>query len=742
MSCQLEDFISSDDAFEIPGWALQYPGWLVKFVCMEETPDSDRTVRMWEEEHGESSEGQEYLLLARLKKEDRNAFADRLCEDLSRGSAAALCLYGIERCSCPTAESPQVRAMDAAFQKSAAFKALKTGGESYRRLFQSEADRWRSIDRKEPDLVGDVAVAAKALGLTALNMACEMGFPAAFAAYSKYFFSFRSIQEMREDGKTIITQRLIWLLKGARLGIEDCILRLVRALRKGKFLPISVQEESDILSQTLKIASRGNWNALHELLLLMAARPGCMNLPVAHEILRLLESQSESSLDAAAYRLWSMYFGYFSAPRPQEAICEAKRLLGEASRGASQNAALTSLRCLCALHDFRMGEQKQALQTLRSCQKEGNNSTALALLAMLPHSGEDGGTLSLQDPNEATLQTLLELSSYHPRILVDYMWQALVSIQDYHLQIPWVAAMDMYAPPLGGQSYYMDGILYLHGFVWEPRDIDMALKSFVQAAGQHFLPALDMLADITGRGLYGCQQGLRYNGVDWVEAGCRHLAPRALVVYGMLHGHKDLKWRLENDCRLTDYTLEELFEWCGRQDQDALCLASHAIFLLEGVLSDARNTRDGQEKNASASLRERASLAGRKLADALRRGYAQADAGTLLYLGSELLRLVRQIGQDEAQAFSLATHTCLERLLRATGRKNSTQPLPDPSRIWALLACFCLSQSRALGEPKAQKPLSVLWHKLGKQQLLQDMEDLHLEEIGKRFVCLTNFVLV
>ena len=78
-------------------------------------PDADLTVRLWEEAHGESPEGQAYLTLATLRDQDPEAFVQGVCEGLARGSAAAICHYGMMRCSSPAAMTPGVRALDEAF---------------------------------------------------------------------------------------------------------------------------------------------------------------------------------------------------------------------------------------------------------------------------------------------------------------------------------------------------------------------------------------------------------------------------------------------------------------------------------------------------------------------------------------------------------------------------------------------------------------------------------------------------
>ena len=84
-------------------------------------PDTLTTVRDWEREHGKSPESQDYLDLAMLRETNREAFAARLCDGLKKGSAAALCLYGMERCQASKADTPDVRRMDKAFEESPVF---------------------------------------------------------------------------------------------------------------------------------------------------------------------------------------------------------------------------------------------------------------------------------------------------------------------------------------------------------------------------------------------------------------------------------------------------------------------------------------------------------------------------------------------------------------------------------------------------------------------------------------------
>ena len=294
-------------------------------------------------------------------------------------------------------------------------------------------------------------------------------------------------------------------------------------------------------------------------------------------------------------------------------------------------------------------------------------------------------------------------------------------------------------PPTGGQSYYIEALLYLHGLAEYPQDIDMALNYLARAASQHFLPAVGMLADITGRGLYGCEQGPLFE-TDWVEEGCRHLEPRSLAVRGLISGHGDLRQKLEDEYRLADYTLEDLVLWCGRQDADALCLALHAVYLLDGF---ARKDPEAMEDPYNWAERT-----GRRLSEAILLAQAMADAGTFLYLGSELVRLADEArkedpeGSEEDAPLRTTAYICLD-LLKAANRRSSRQAIqadsPDPM---GLLALFCLDRAFFFGEPKARGLLESLGRQMDTKAAMKVIDATNLKAPLKDFVCFTNFVLV
>lgn len=156
-------------------------------------------MRLWEEAHGESPEGQAYLTLATLRDQDPEAFAQGVCAGLARGSAAAICHYGMTRCSSPAAMTPGVRAMDEAFQKSPAFAEHGCGTEVETCSFLLSRDEMRlqSLSGASmPD--SDRRITARSLGLTALKLACQLDFPAAFAAFAWNWTTFQSVMKLRE----------------------------------------------------------------------------------------------------------------------------------------------------------------------------------------------------------------------------------------------------------------------------------------------------------------------------------------------------------------------------------------------------------------------------------------------------------------------------------------------------------------------------------------------------------------
>lgn len=271
------------------------------------------------------------------------------------------------------------------------------------------------------------------------------------------------------------------------------------------------------------------------------------------------------------------------------------------------------------------------------------------------------------------------------------------------------------------------------------------------AAAQHFVPALDLLADITGRGLRGCtpEECEALDDEDWVEEGCRHLAPRALAVYGLLHGHKDPEATLPLPGRSGSFTLRELLEWCGRQDADCLCQACHALFLLEERMKEGialEQEPEGEEKaRQDEDLTRRTGEAGRRLFAALALAQIMADAGTFLHAGQELLRLNEEDRASAAKdpwVLQHAASICLDRLReseRTTEAESAALPATEDDCF--LVAVFCLDRAAFFGEPKAQTILKSL-DKKAVTLALQDVRALNLTAPLKNLVCLTNCVLV
>ncbi len=602
--------------------------------------------------------------------------------------------------------------------------------------------------------------------------------------------------KLREDQKTLTSEQLCWLLRGSNLDIEACTLLLGLELRKQRFIPVSAEEEEALLKKLLAIASQGNWLALHELLLILMQRPGFASHPLTDEATGLLTrfAEREPSSAAGAFLLWSRYFGYFAPPTPEQALDTAQRLVKAAdspmtffSKTAARDG-LPLLRCLLALHKLMHGNKRQALQELRRLEKDNLEPVAARLLAALPHAdlngtetlsalkGAFGGQAdsaasresfladlfqdscatredSLEEPDEERLHRSLALSSLCPRLLADYLWQGLVCTKDIAGQDDWFRAMATYLPPIGGQSYYMEAFQLLYGIEGISKNPRLALTTLTRAAAQHYVPALDLLADITGRGLWGCKPGVceDLGDTDWVEEGCRHLAPRALAVYGLLHGHKDPEATLPLPGRSGSFTLRELLEWCGRQDADCLCQACHALFLLEERMKKGialEQEPDGEEKaRQDEDLTRRTREAGRRLFDALRLAQAMADAGTFLHVARELLRLNEEDrgapgAADRRMVLYHASFTCMD-LLQGAERvgEESNVVMAKTADDCFLLAVFCLKQAELLGEPGAQTILKSL-DKKAVTLALQDVRAMKLTVPLKNLVCLTNCVLV
>ena len=339
-------------------------------VCVG-LPGPHETVEDWEREHGKSPEGQEYLALADLSGKDYQAFAARLCDGLRKGSAAALCVYGMERCHASKADTPEVRSMDAAFEESAVFAASRERYEQYRALCEQGTAIMRlgvdeatlaHIDGSPEDVRG------RALGLTALAAACEREFPAAFYEFFEGApYSFPLGQEK-------------WLERGVQLGLLTCTGILSRELRRKALLPDSAEEERTFWEALYRQAKKGSWTCLYELLLHQQKRPGFRNLPLAADTEDLLDSYArQPGLLTRTDMLWIMYFGYGSSRNGRTAALAA---MGDARVVAQEMPGLIRLRSLLALHDYHSGRQEEAIEELRRCVEEAEPGTQEKLVAI------------------------------------------------------------------------------------------------------------------------------------------------------------------------------------------------------------------------------------------------------------------------------------------------------------------------------------------------------------------------
>ena len=704
-------------------------------------PDTLTTVRDWEREHGKSPEGQDYLTLAMLREANPGAFAESLCTGLQKGSTAALCLYGMERCQASKADTPDVRRMDKACEESPVFAARQARYEHYREASRKGTNMMRfttgeptlaHLDGSERDIRG------RALGLTALEAACELGFPAAFIE------CFEKVPYLASLGQ------YEWLVKGMEQGLVACTGILSRELRRGFWLPASAAEEQKLWDALLEHARKGSWTCLRELFLHLQKRPGFWNLPMADDTMALMARYVEQDAgEPIACLLWCLYFEDLTPLQsdafPEDIIEEARKLL-------FQQPGLTRLRCLCALDDYGSCRQQQAIEDLRRCQLETKPGTQAALdvttlLAMLPHSGKD----NLREPDPERLEQLALLGVEAPELLTGYLWQGIVCNEGTSWQDNWLKAMDHILVPEDRYTSYMEGLLCLHGFGGRSRDVDKALALLARSAQAHFRPAAGLLADITGRGLCGCKAG-PWQGIDWVAEGCRHLAPRALVVQGLIggkDGHWDPAARPEQPGCLASCSAEELVRWCGRQDGDCLCQACSVLFSLEELVRAASAAGRGADTTDDIE----AGLTGMDLADALCLALATADAGTFLYAGQELLRLVTESreyaqcsGKDKREAWDDSTanwllvsaaKSCLEEMMDVPRRKTKSEFLSVEPYL-AQLVFFCLDRAFFFGEPAARALRASLGQFMDLDRLAQDMEDANLNTPLRRFWCKTE----
>ena len=146
-----------------------------------------------------------------------------MCEDLGKGSPAAMFLYGLERCDYPNTDTPQWRSMDEAFRNSAAFAENSVAyTEKYLPSLTNDARLLKVVVGQDvdgrpctPEAIAR-AVQAKALAMTALFLACEEGFPPALCFYPEDVPIFKVLQVWRGDHKIPMYQH--YLLKGMEQG--------------------------------------------------------------------------------------------------------------------------------------------------------------------------------------------------------------------------------------------------------------------------------------------------------------------------------------------------------------------------------------------------------------------------------------------------------------------------------------------------------------------------------------------
>ena len=146
-------------------------------------------------------------------------------------------------------------------------------------------------------------------------------------------------------------------------------------------------------------------------------------------------------------------------------------------------------------------------------------------------------------------------------------------------------------------------------------------------------------------------------------------------------------------------------------------------------------------------------MAGMDLADALCLALATADAGTFLYAGQELLRLVTESreyaqcsGKDKREAWDDSTanwllvsaaKSCLEEMMDVPRRKTKSEFLSVEPYL-AQLVFFCLDRAFFFGEPAARALRASLGQFMDLDRLAQDMEDANLNTPLRRFWCKTE----
>ena len=141
------------------------------------------------------------------------------------------------------------------------------------------------------------------------------------------------------------------------------------------------------------------------------------------------------------------------------------------------------------------------------------------------------------------------------------------------------------------------------------------------------------------------------------------------------------------------------------------------------------------------------------LADALCLAQATADAGTFLYAGQELLRLVTESreyaqcsGKDKREAWDDSTanwllvsaaKSCLEEMMDVPRRKTKSEFLSVEPYL-AQLVFFCLDRARFFGEPAADELLATFGRNQDTKKLMDNVGARNLNTPLRRFWCKTE----
>ena len=177
-----------------------------------------------------------------------------------------------------------------------------------------------------------------------------------------------------------------------------------------------------------------------------------------------------------------------------------------------------------------------------------------------------------------------------------------------------------------------------------------------------------------------------------------------------------------------------------------LCQACNALFRLEQLAFP--------DSQLSVSVDVETGMAGTDLALALCLAQATADAGTFLYAGQELMRLVttgsscRKTDSRDAWSNTTASRVllsaavdCLREMTERPRRKTLTKTYSIQNAL-ALLVFFCLDRARFFGEPAADKLLATLGRTMDLDKLGKNAEARNLNTPLRRFACQTNSLIL